>query len=368
MQGMMNNDAFSVLFGGQESRATNSQKITSKAHTPITEQPQVSSKKIELQNPAPKTKIPTIEKSQTTAENIEIQKSTSQVIFPPITQNTKSGDKKNKKSDFFPRFSLGEKIKNFLKETKAMIIIFLSILCVFYFFTNAQLVFYTFKDAFSSVNAAELHQISETLIHNAAENEKESNLKQIEKRFAQIQEENTTGSILALWMEELAEGNAQDLNYNILPPTNRLIIPDLNINVPLVNTESNGRVDFSQENFDDELTKGVVKYPTTPTPWSKGNTLIFGHTSTEWWKKNEYGVVFRNIPKLKAGQRFQVVWNGQLTTYEMVERKVVLPKHVEDYYHEFSDKGESYLTLMGCYPIGTADKRMMIVAKKIPNP
>jgi len=52
----------------------------------------------------------------------------------------------------------------------------------------------------------------------------------------------------------------------------------------------------------------------------------------------------------------------------MVERKVVLPKHVEDYYHEFSDKGESYLTLMGCYPIGTADKRMMIVAKKIPNP
>jgi hypothetical protein len=24
--------------------------------------------------------------------------------------------------------------------------------------------------------------------------------------------------------------------------------------------------------------------------------------------------------------------------------------------------------LMGCYPIGTADKRMMIVAKKIPNP
>ena len=200
MQGMMNNDAFSVLFGGQESGDTNSQKIISKAHTPITEQPKVSSKKAEPQNPTPKAKIPTIEKSQTTAENIEIQKSTSQVIFPTITQNTKSksGDKKNKKSDFFPRFSLGEKIKNFLKETKAMIIIFLSILCVFYFFTNAQLVFYTFKDAFSSVNAAELHQISETLMHNAAENEKESNLKQIEKRFAQIQEENTTGSILAL--------------------------------------------------------------------------------------------------------------------------------------------------------------------------
>lgn len=198
MQGMMNNDAFSVLFGEQKSGNTHSQKITSKAHTPVTEQPQVSSKKIELQNPAPKAKIPTIEKTQPTSEKAESAKVTSQVIFPDITQNTKSGDKKNKKSDFFPRFSLGKKIENFLKETKAMIIIFLSILCVFYFFTNAQLVFYTFKDAFSSVNAAELHQISETLMHNAAENEKESNLKQIEKRFAQIQEENTTGSILAL--------------------------------------------------------------------------------------------------------------------------------------------------------------------------
>ena len=127
MQGMMNNNAFSVLFGEQESGDTNSQKITSKAHTPVTEQPQVSSKKIELQNPAPKAEIPTIEKTQPTSEKAESAKVTSQVIFPPTTQNTKSGDKKNKKSDFFPRFSLGEKIKNFLKETKAMIIIFLSI-------------------------------------------------------------------------------------------------------------------------------------------------------------------------------------------------------------------------------------------------
>ena len=83
-----------------------------------------------------------------------------------------------------------------------------------------------------------------------------------------------------------------------------MIIPDLNINAPLIDTEENGVIDFSKENFDEELTKGVVKYPTTPTPGNKGNTLIFGHTSSEWWKKNEYGVIFRNIPKLKAGQRF----------------------------------------------------------------
>lgn len=77
--------------------------------------------------------------------------------------------------------------------------------------------------------------------------------------------------------------------------------------------------------------------------------------------------MFRHLPKLKVGQRFQVIWNGQLTTYEMVERKVVLPKNVVEYYNLFAEKNESYLTLMGCYPIGTADKRMMVVAKKVEN-
>lgn len=49
----------------------------------------------------------------------------------------------------------------------------------------------------------------------------------------------------------------------------------------------------------------------------------------------------------------------------MIERKVVLPKNVAEYYETFSGGDESYLTLMGCYPIGTADKRMMVVAKKV---
>ena len=99
-----------------------------------------------------------------------------------------------------------------------------------------------------------------------------------------------------------------------------MIIPDLNINAPLIDTEASGVIDFSKENFDEELTKGVVKYPTTPVPGNKGNTLIFGHTSSEWWKKNEYGVIFRNIPKLKAGQKFYVIWNGKLPTKWLREK------------------------------------------------
>jgi LPXTG-site transpeptidase (sortase) family protein len=125
--------------------------------------------------------------------------------------------------------------------------------------------------------------------------------------------------------------------------------------------------DFENGNFDEELMHGVVKYPTTAAPWSQWNSLIFWHSSSEWWKHNEYWFIFRNLPRLQPGQKIQVIWNGQLTTYEMVERKVVNPKEVGNYYHEFVRDWEYYLTLMGCYPIWSSSQRMMVVAKKITN-
>ena len=260
--------------------------------------------------------------------------------------------------------------KNWLKEAKIFSILLVSVLTLFFFFTNAQLVMVMAQDLFSS-NGSWDHQLllEENTMHQSAELNPETaeELQQLETQFAKIKQNKLESQTLSTTMEEFLDKKWEQhtIDFNTLPPGNRLIIPDLNINAPLIDTEENGVIDFSKENFDEELTKGVVKYPTTPTPGNKGNTLIFGHTSSEWWKKNEYGVIFRNIPKLKAGQKFYVIWNGKKTAYEMVERKVVRPKDVENYYHEFSDKNESYLTLMGCYPIWTADKRMMVVAKKI---
>ena len=46
----------------------------------------------------------------------------------------------------------------------------------------------------------------------------------------------------------------------------------------------------------------------------------------------------------------------------MLERKIIYPKDVAEYYQ----KG-SFITLMGCYPIGSNAQRIMVVAKKINN-
>ena len=259
--------------------------------------------------------------------------------------------------------------KSWLKEVKNFSILLVSVLTLFYFFTNAQLIIVMAEDLFTTSGTGNTELILNEEEHESAELKQETTqeLAQLENRFTQIKKDKIEGQSISTTLQEFLDKKWEQhtIDFNTLPPGNRLIIPDLNINAPLIDTEASGVIDFSKENFDEELTKGVVKYPTTPVPGNKGNTLIFGHTSSEWWKKNEYGVIFRNIPKLKAGQKFYVIWNGKKTAYEMVERKVVRPKEVENYYHEFSDKEESYLTLMGCYPIWTADKRMMIVAKKI---
>ena len=259
--------------------------------------------------------------------------------------------------------------KSWLKEVKNFSILLISVLTLFYFFTNAQLIIVMAEDLFTTSGTGNAELILNEEEHESAglKQETAQELEQLENRFTQIKKDKIEGQSISTTLQEFLDKKWEQhtIDFNTLPPGNRLIIPDLNINAPLIDTEASGVIDFSKENFDEELTKGVVKYPTTPVPGNKGNTLIFGHTSSEWWKKNEYGVIFRNIPKLKAGQKFYVIWNGKKTAYEMVERKVVRPKEVENYYHEFSDKEESYLTLMGCYPIWTADKRMMIVAKKI---
>jgi LPXTG-site transpeptidase (sortase) family protein len=110
---------------------------------------------------------------------------------------------------------------------------------------------------------------------------------------------------------------------------------------------------------------GVVKYPTTPDPWTDGNTLIFGHTSQEFWKKNTYGTIFKGIPKLEKWDTVKIIWNGNLYEYQVVDKFIVTPKQVNAQYMSYQNAGDSYVTLMGCYPLGTDKNRIMVVAKLV---
>ena len=77
------------------------------------------------------------------------------------------------------------------------------------------------------------------------------------------------------------------LSVNVTPYEDRIIIPKIGKNIPLINVEQH---DASNSNewhkiFMKELENGVVKYPGSADPGNQGNTFIFGHSSNYPWAK-----------------------------------------------------------------------------------
>jgi len=72
-----------------------------------------------------------------------------------------------------------------------------------------------------------------------------------------------------------AKMKSYSFQFNTLPPENRLIIPAIGVNAPIVDVSVATEQKLKKGDFDQELYSGVVKYPSTPEPGAKGNALIF---------------------------------------------------------------------------------------------
>lgn len=180
-------------------------------------------------------------------------------------------------------------------------------------------------------------------------------------------EKDADANTLTPSVEELLQSHLMEYNFsfNTVPPVNRILVPSIGLDVPIIVSENMSQEDFIKGNFDDQLDQWIVKYPTTPAPWQEGNTLLFGHTSYEVWKDNPYGTIFKDLPKLKDSTLIQVLREWDLYEYKVVDLFIVLPKQVPAQYMTYQNAGGSYITLMWCYPLGTDNKRIMVVAKLI---
>lgn len=255
------------------------------------------------------------------------------------------------------------KFSKIFNELKIFGLIFTILFLWTYLITNAQLVIDNFNDRFSP---NEVFWISEENT-NSLFNFNHWSAEQVENLIKKYEWVISVPQEVATDMDHYLQQNLDnyEFSFNLLPPTNRLIIPAINLDVPLVESSIVNQNDFSETAFDSDLENWVVKYPTTPNPWEWGNAFFFGHTSQEYWKKNPYWTVFRRIPQLKENDKIQVVRDGVLYEYKVLKTVVVRPRDVNNTYVKFWDENKEYITLMGCYPIGRIDKRMMIFAERI---
>jgi len=90
------------------------------------------------------------------------------------------------------------------------------------------------------------------------------------------------------------------LSLEITPYEDRILIPRIGKNIPLVNVEH-----FDASNSEEwhkifmkELEKGIIKYPGSADPGTEGNSFIFGHSSNYPWAKGDYNNVFALLNEL----------------------------------------------------------------------
>ncbi len=148
-------------------------------------------------------------------------------------------------------------------------------------------------------------------------------------------------------------------NTNSVPHSepNRIRIPSLSIEAPLQYTN-----EINEEVFQRALEDGVVHYPGTAEVGQLGNAYFFGHSSDYPFTAGNYKTVFALLPHIKNGAEIVVTdKSGQEFTYVVIDQFVANNTDLG----VLDQKGntEKLLSLQTSYPVGTALKRYIVVAR-----
>lgn len=158
-----------------------------------------------------------------------------------------------------------------------------------------------------------------------------------------------------------------DLNLEITPTDNRLIIPRINQNIPVVRVSSENLLKRDWNALEKQMQKalrdGVVHYPGTALPGQGGNTVITGHSSYFPWDPGRFKDVFALLHDVVVGDEIVVFYEQKKYIYKISSIKVVLPKDLE----ALKPASSEQLTLITCTPVGTNLKRLIVTAMPVIN-
>ena len=155
------------------------------------------------------------------------------------------------------------------------------------------------------------------------------------------------------------------LSMAIAPPDDRILVPRIGQNVPIVRvpTDMLLRKDWAalEKQIQEALRHGVVHFPGTAFPGEPGNIVLTGHSSYFPWDPGRFKDVFALLHQVNVGDKVIVYHEQKKYEYQVYEKKVVKPSQVD----VLTQKGESRLTLITCTPVGTDLNRLVLLGKLI---
>lgn len=147
-------------------------------------------------------------------------------------------------------------------------------------------------------------------------------------------------------------------------PEPRLIIPKINVDVPVVYNVAN-----THQAQMAAMELGVAHFAipgAESTPGQIGNTVYAGHSSNDIFGAGEYKFIFVQLDKLQPGDTIYVNYQSTRYTYVVTKHEVVKPTDVQALIYPTE---KPMLTLITCTPIGTALNRLLVTAEQVsPDP
>lgn len=213
---------------------------------------------------------------------------------------------------------------------------------------------YIFKEQFETTKAWILSSVEASQIRTrVVENVLEEN-------------ENTNNSSSISQYKKDLEERKIDINIEITPFDNRVIVPKIGKNIPLLEVQNRNISWESELNdiFMKELENWIIRYPGSAKPWEIGNSFIFWHSSNFPWMKWDYNDVFANLDNVRYWDEVIVYYWQKKYTYRIKEKRVIRPGDVSILER---NKDKSEVTLMTCWPIWTTLNRLIVVWELVEN-
>ncbi len=188
-----------------------------------------------------------------------------------------------------------------------------------------------------------------------------------DKEYEQkAQELDTKGRDQHSIKQLLAKSNQENvsLDIDITPYENRIVIPKIWKNIPLLDVKQQTVSGPSEleDIFMKDLEKWVIRYPGSAKPGDIGNTFIFGHSSNFPWAAWDYNDVFALLNELNPWDKIIVYYKQKKYIYEVGEKTVIKPGDISILKKENDNSG---LSLMTCWPVGTTLDRLIVSASLV---
>jgi len=139
---------------------------------------------------------------------------------------------------------------------------------------------------------------------------------------------------------------------------NKLIIPKLNVDVPI-------NFGISTSEVMEAMNHGVAHYRingASAYPGEVGNFVVMGHSAGDIYSSNQYKFIFSGLERLEVGDIMYVHYNSVRYTYKMVGSEIIWPTEVSKL---VINTDKPVMTLVTCWPLGTSRQRLLISAEQI---